>query len=63
MGQGFYNHSCGDSADKTLPVMVHCIANQGEQARVNVNQIMDVDANAQITAVHLRRLDEEHDRT
>ncbi|CAI9280636.1 unnamed protein product [Lactuca saligna] len=43
--------------------MVRRIANQGEQERVNTNQIMDIDATTQITTVRLHRLDEEHDRT
>ncbi|CAI9262806.1 unnamed protein product [Lactuca saligna] len=43
--------------------MVRGIANQGEQIRIKVNQIMDVGATAQITEVRLRRLDEDHDRT
>ena len=63
MEQGFYDLRNGGSADRALPVMVRCIANPGEKAKVNANQIMDVDATAQITVVRLHRLNEEHDQT
>ncbi|CAI9299868.1 unnamed protein product [Lactuca saligna] len=43
--------------------MVRCIANQGEQTRTNASQLLDIGATAIVTAVCLRRLDEEHDRT
>ena len=63
MTQGFYDLRNGGSADRAPTVMVRRIANQGEQTRINANKILDVGATAQITAVRLCRLDEEHDRT
>ena len=39
------------------------IANQGEQPRANASQLLDIGATAVVTAVRLRRLDKEHDRT
>ena len=63
MARSFYNLRNGGSADRALPVMVRRIANQGEQARANANQLLDIGATAAVTSVRLRRLDEEHDQT
>lgn len=63
MERGFYNHDRGGSVDKALPVMVRRITRQGEQARASANQIMEVGATTEVTAVSVHHLDEDHDRT
>nr|KAJ0215360.1 hypothetical protein LSAT_V11C300147180 [Lactuca sativa] len=63
MARSFYNLRIRGLADKALPVMVRRIANQGEQAKANASQLLDIVATVAVTAVRLRRLDEEHNRT
>lgn len=46
-----------------LPIMVRRIARQGEQARATTNQFLELGATTEVIAVHLHRLDEDHDQT
>lgn len=62
--RGSYNLSKGGSADKDyLPIMVRRITHQGDQARATTDQVMEVGATIEVTAVCLRRLYEDHHQT
>ena len=63
MAHSFYNLRNEGSTDRALPVIICRIANQGEQARANASQLLDIGATTVVTVLRLRRLDEEHDRT
>ena len=63
MERGFYNLDRVGSIERALLVIVHRIARHGEQARTSANHIMEVAATIEVTIVHLRRLDEDHDQT
>ena len=63
MERGFYNLNGGGSADTDLPVVVCRIPCRGEKAREFINHIMEVSATIEVTTVHLRHPDEDHDWT
>ena len=62
MEKGFYKLDRGRLADRDLRVMVRHIARHGKQARASANQIMEVGATTEVTAVRLRCLDKDLDR-
>ena len=63
MERGFYHLDREGSAERALPFIFCRIARRGEQARASANHLMEVSATTGITAVHLRRVDGDHNQT
>lgn len=61
MEQRFYNLHNGGSADGVLPIIFRHIVRHDEQASASTGRILDVGSTAEVTAVRLCRLDEDHE--
>ncbi|KAL7593408.1 hypothetical protein Lser_V15G33885 [Lactuca serriola] len=60
--RSFYNLSVGGSADRVLPILARRVARNEIQGRTTINQIMEIDANAGVNTVRIRRLEDARDR-
>ena len=63
MARGFYDDSKGGTTDKALPVIVHRIACQADQARISINQVLQVNVAAENNVADILRLNELRDDT
>ena len=63
MCRDFYDLSNSGSADRALPVIVHRIAHQTDQARALINRILEVMVASQQNAANIHHLDRDHDET
>ncbi|CAI9260729.1 unnamed protein product [Lactuca saligna] len=48
MAREYYNHINRGTADKALPIIIRRINRQIDQARISINQILEVNATAQV---------------
>lgn len=61
--RSFYDLEAGGSADRTLPVLVSCVARNDEQGRAAIDRVMQVHAATGVNTIRICNLEDNHNAT